>query len=324
MNWKIGLAALLVFTLAVKVGFNAHKSISERTFEGRDIHAIWQEGERICKGDNPYERILADKDGSIRKPPIYFPGFYLLICAHDRILGITEFSQFKNSWGKINIALYLLCGLVLFWGSLRTSPFMGLLAMSLWYFNRWSFHSLHSLQSNFIAILPLLIALNLFPKNLKIAQILFSASLALKQLAIFALPLWILKGFSGAESRSVKGLSKALLLPVLVVVIVSTPFLIWSPEGFFRSITYSASRPELSESLLGPYIGSYRVLAEVFLLGLVYWASFRRYISLALATCLSMFVFISLNSVIFDQYYIWVIAPGLATLATWKPQVHNI
>lgn len=323
MNWKLGLVALLVLALAVKVGFNANKSISERTFEGRDIHAIWQEGDRICKGQNPYERILADKDGSIHKPPIYFPGFYLLICAHDKIMGVTEFRQFKNSWGKINIALYLLCGLVLLGSSLKTSPFMGLLAMSLWYFNRWSFHSLHSLQSNFIAILPLLLALSLVPKNFKIAQLLFSLSLALKQLAIFALPIWILQGLSQSERRSANSLLKVFLFPILVVAIVSLPFLIWSPAGFFKSITYSAARPELGESLLGPYIGSYRVLAEIALLGLVYWASFKKLISVGLATCLSMFVFISLNSVIFDQYYIWVIAPALAALATWKPQVNS-
>ena len=144
----------------------------------------------------------------------------------------------------------------------------------------------------------------------------FSISLGIKQIAIFALPLyliWLWKNRTGRFQDLIIGFLIILSVPLLT----SIPFLIWNAEGFFKSVLFSATRlgglhisgaPSLDNILSQDYpwiIGLRAKLFMLFLMGLFYLSFLTERVGIFLATAMTMMTFLYFNSVLFLQYFVW-------------------
>lgn len=147
------------------------------------------------------------------------------------------------------------------------------------------------------------------------ALLFYSLSLALKQIAIFLLPLYLIKIWQ--SSAKIKDVLLALIVISLIPTLVSLPFIFWNSESFYRSILFSATRyPEghfktpsvdvYIEELIPGFIGLKAKLPMLLMMCLVYLNAFKRKVGLFTSSLLIMFVFINFNSVLFRQYFCWV------------------
>lgn len=152
-------------------------------------------------------------------------------------------------------------------------------------------------------------------QRIYLSLLLYSLSLALKQVAIFLLPLYLIKVWQ--SSAKVKDVILALLVILLIPTIASLPFLFWDSEGFYKSILFSATRyPEghfkspsvdvyIEDSIPG-FVGIKAKLPMLLMMILVYLNALKRKVGLFTNSLLIMFVFINFNSVLFRQYFCWV------------------
>lgn len=273
-----------------------------------DIHAIYLEGVRICAGENPYSRIHIEGREDISKPPVYLPGFYLFGCLGN-LLGFSEYRSWMNWWGVVNVATHIGIGLLITALFFRSSaPVLGLFFLLVWLLGRWSSFSLITYQQNTVALLPLLVALTVFTRHPRLSLILVGTSLAIKQLAVFAIP--AILGAWLARHPNPRDLLRGLLLLALVPTILSLPFFLHDPVGMWQSITYSALRDPtgtIRNRLLEHLepVGRWLVFIAPMLLGVV---TFRRQLGIATASFLAMVAFISFNLTVFNQYIFWALA----------------
>jgi uncharacterized membrane protein len=167
----------------------------------------------------------------------------------------------------------------------------------------------------------------ILPKHKYAACILFSLSLAMKQIAIFLLPLYLIWIWQLSERHKLKQTLTALLLIVSIPMITSLPFLIWHSEGYIKSILFSATRESsthfgvdsldtLIDQQFTDFIGIKAKLPMLFLMFLVYTISTR--IGVYTSTFLVMLTFIDFNSVIFRQYICWSIPFALLMACDYK------
>jgi uncharacterized membrane protein len=86
----------------------------------------------------------------------------------------------------------------------------------------------------------MVLSLGVFGKYRKVSLLFFSFSLAIKQIAIFLAPLYLIWEYH--HSRSLKKTIIAGLWIISIPLISSLPFILWNMEGFFKSIAFSATR----------------------------------------------------------------------------------
>ena len=104
---------IILLCVAAYYSFGRFDKNIERQFQGSDIEAIWLEGGRLCKGENPYSRILSGDKGSHYKPPTYFPGFYMFACAAQKLFPSEHRLSGIEVWIIVNSCIYLLIGVLL-------------------------------------------------------------------------------------------------------------------------------------------------------------------------------------------------------------------
>jgi uncharacterized membrane protein len=179
-----------------------------------------------------------------------------------------------------------------------------------------------------LPIFFLLLSVLVFPKRPRTALLLFGVSLALKQIAVFAAPLylvWVWRDSKGSLRRVLSAAAALAAIPLLL----SLPFLIWNAEGYLKSICFSATRYPLvysganSVDILLGLQGPAARLPMLALMGLVYLAAWRRRVGPFTGVFLVQFLFAAMNTVHFPQYVCWMIAPLLAALGddlTWLPE----
>jgi hypothetical protein len=86
----------------------------------------------------------------------------------------------------------------------------------------------------------MVLSLGLFEKYRRTSLLLFGFSLAIKQIAIFLMPLYLIWEYQ--QSRSWQKVFVAGLWMAVIPLLASIPFLIWNAEGFIKSIVFSATR----------------------------------------------------------------------------------
>jgi uncharacterized membrane protein len=321
------LCAALAIAFAGYVDF-AHLRDDELS-EQRDIYALWQDGGRILHGENPYARILDDSSGINRKYSTYFPLFYLLSAASQKL--IPAYSQFVLFWRVVSFVFYAGIGLILALPFYRRQWTIGAtFILLLWLFNRWTLKSLQLVHIDFLAIAPLIASLLLLDRHRRISFLLLGLSLAIKQLAIFIAPLYLIWIWTGqpmgaqdsARSGSrVGNMLAAAFWIALIPAVVSLPFFIWNPPAFVRSIIFSVTRsdefinPAQSLDDLLDLPRSSGKLMMLALMAFVYAMAYQKRLGRFTAALLVMTVFASFNAIWFSQYEVWPIAllPLVAT-----------
>jgi hypothetical protein len=302
----VGIAALIIAMLAIRI----HSRFWSLDTVGSDTYYSWVEGRRIRDGRNPYERILHGNMIENNKYATYFPLFYEA-SALVQNLGFRQYQPWIDFWRRVFLFCNIAIGLALckFLFSKRTWT-LALLAMPFWYFNRWTLSSSESVALDFIPILLLVLALGLFDKYRRISLLLYSFSLAIKQIAVFLVPLFMIWEYQ--QTRSIKKTILAGLWIISIPLFASIPFLFWNFEGFMKSIAFSATRIGLNHfaaASIDSVLNLTGLVARIpFLLMLLgaYLVSWEKAVGRYTAAMLVMGTFIAFNSVLFQHYPTWL------------------
>ena len=285
---------------------------------GNDIYYTWLEGKRLLAGENPYARILAGNIRENDKYATYFPLFYLL-SAFTQWIGFRDYSIWLNVWRPIFLAFNIGIGVLIFYQFDRENLLLlGLFSSLFWLFSRWTIHVTKIVHIEFIAIFLLLISLILLPRKTHLSFLLFGFSLAIKQVAIFLTPLYLIWAWQLADRNKLKEVLIALFYISIIPAIISLPFILWNAEGFFKSILFSATRlPDshikavsldaLIQVNYPTFVGIKAKLPMLFLMSIIFISSARRQIGIYTSVLLMMAVFINFNSVLFLQYFSWIV-----------------
>ncbi len=293
-------------------------AVNKFDLEQQDIFAVFGEGDRLQRGENPYEQILAPNVDMKWNQTIatYFPAFYYLSWFSQEI-GLEDYVQWLGFWRVIFLAFNLGIAYILFYVPYFRSKSLTLAIFSalFWLFSRWTLHITMIYHLEFIAIFFLLLSLTLLPKNQKWSFFFFGASLAIKQIAIFMIPLYLIWAWqlSKDKNKPVKNFGLLILLMACLPFFLSFPFLIWNFEGFIKSVLISATR--VSESHFGVpsldmLFGLSGIPAKLPMLGMlviVYVLAWKQKINYFVSALFVMIVFVDFNSVLFRQYMAWIV-----------------
>lgn len=288
---------------------------------GYDTYYSWVEGRRILRGQNPYERILHGSMEENNKYATYFPLFYEASAVVHQ-LGLRQYHEWIGFWRYIflfcNIAIGLLMVGIL---QSRRTWVLALLGMAFWYFNRWTLNTSESAALDFIPILLMVLSLALFSRYRRTSLLLYSISLAIKQIAIFLVPLYLIWEFH--QTRSVRKTILAGLWIASIPLLVSIPFLVWNAEGFFKSIAFSGTRAALNhfgaasvDDLLN-LEGWIARLPLLIMLCAAYLAAWHKTTRRYGSAMMVMAIFIAFNSVLFEHYPVWLMPLLPLAVSEW-------
>lgn len=281
----------------------------------QDIYYVWRDGTRLAMGTNPYEAILSGNMRENHKYPTYLPLLYLLVAgAHH--LGVVSFRDWLWIWRPTVLASQLGIGILLFVACWRSGNLaLGVFAALFWSFNRWTVYVVKVAHVDFPAILCLVGSLILFEARRRTSFILFGLSLALKQIAIFVAPLYLIWVWRDTREPGERfgATARAAVWIALVPGLVSLPFLIWNAEAFARSVLFSATRnpdshvPALSIDTQLGLTGLAGRLPMLLVMGLVCVATARNEVGRYLGVLLILTTFVDFNPVFYLQYMAWLV-----------------
>lgn len=307
-----------IFLLLASAGFFIHYSFwltPAEELQGHDMYYIWLEGKRILAGENPYARVLAGNLRENDKYATYFPIAYLLSALVQK-LGFLEYRDWLYFWRPTSFAFHVgIIGLTLRYFQQRGLWLLGTAAATMLLLSRWSIYIIRVHHLEFAAIFFLVLSLVLLNKRTRLALLLFSFSLGIKQIAIFVLPLYLICLWK--KQNSPKDLLLGSFIILSVPLATSLPFILWNAEGFFKSVLFSATRlgsshisgaPSIDVILSQDYpwlVGLKAKLLMLFLMGLAYLSFLKEKIGMFTAAAITMMAFLYFNSVLFLQYFIW-------------------
>jgi hypothetical protein len=315
-QWKVTFLFLLAILLVV--GWSVYASIGVvRDIGEQDIYYSYLEGQRILQGENPYERILSGDMRVNNKYATYFPLFYEF-SALLQALGRKGFEGWIAFWHPVFIICCLAIGALLFFSFWSSGlELFGIFATAFWLFNRWTLTVISIVHLDFLALLPLVASLLVFPKHHRLGLLLYSLSLAFKQIAIFLLPLYIIWMFLSLDKDRWKKVVEAALVIGSFPLLSSIPFLIWNVKGFVLSILFSFLRSgasAFSAYSLDDFLDWDGFLGRLPMLALlicVYWLFFSRQLRWYTGVFLVMSAFVGFNSVLYIQYMVWLVPLAL-------------
>jgi len=310
--------ALVCMLLLALVGGAVHWSLPKHNVQSNDIYFSYVEGGRLLAGENPYGRVAAGNMRDDQKYATYVPGFYLL-SAITRKLGLEDYLQWITFWRWVWLGFNLGSACVIFYALFeRKGVLLGLFGALFWLLNRWTLHLTQSANLEYFAIFFLLLSLFLFERHKTAAFVLLGISLSVKQVAILAVPLYLIWAWqsapAGARVTSRLGMSaKAAALIASVPVVLSLPFIFWNAEGFGKSMIFEAVRNaagHVNAPSLDSLLGQSGIVARMPLFGmlvLVYAMAWLRKVRMYTSMLLAMAVFVDFGSVLFLQYFCWLV-----------------
>jgi uncharacterized membrane protein len=188
----------------------------------------------------------------------------------------------------------------------------GVFGALFWVLNRWTLHVIEIAHIEFFAILPLILSLYFLRKEKRTAAyLLFGLSLATKQVGIFLFLIYLMYGY---DQYGKKGALEAFWKSAILPFVISIPFLILDAKHYILSIFFSATRvggghfgTKSFDQIIG-LVGIPAKLPMLGMMGIVFWFFYKRNLSPFLASALIMFLFTTLNSVLFRQYMVWPLA----------------
>jgi uncharacterized membrane protein len=304
---------LLLFCLVAVSGIFVHVKLwdREQRIEQEDVYYTFVVGSRLIEGINPYTRVLLGDMRTNQKYATYLPLFYLLSSC-TQLLGLQGFPEWLAFWRVIFLGCNIgICYLIFKICDTREQSLLGIFGALFWLFNRWTLHVTVIAHIDFLPLFLLLLSLSLLRRRSYLACVLFGLSLAIKQMAIFAIPVYLIWFWRTNRQDRLKQTLVSFALIVAIPLLASIPFLIWNAEGFIKSILFSATRYPSSHSAipsLDAFAGVCGIPAKIpmlFFLGLVYALALLTGIPLNASLLLVMIVFVCFNSVLFRQYMVW-------------------
>jgi hypothetical protein len=308
-QWLFLIVGIIVFVIAM-IALRINMRFWSMDTVGTDTYYSWVEGRRILDGKNPYERVLHGNMRDNQKYATYFPLFYeasaLVLKA-----GYRQYHPWISFFRYIFLACNLATGLALYVMTFSKRTWaLALLAVLFWYFNRWTLFASSSVALDFIPILLLVLSLGTFGRYRKLSLLLFSFSLAFKQIGAFIAPLYLIWEYQ--ESRSIKNVIFAGLWIASIPLLSSIPFLFWNAEGFIKSIAFPVTRNAATQfgsdsidvvARLSGLVARLPIL--VMLLG-VYFVAWQKVAGRYGAAMLVMAIFTGFNPVVFAHYLAWL------------------
>ncbi|MCL7452986.1 MAG: glycosyltransferase family 39 protein [Anaerolineae bacterium] len=310
---KPGPVLLLLLILLAGTVFHIRIQLPASSLSGiEDVYFTYTEGQRLAGGENPYERVLSGNMRENDKYATYLPAFYYL-AAVVQALGFEDFGPWLGFWRPV----FLFCNLGIaallyyrFWMSNRL--ILATFAALFWLFNRWTIQMSRIADIDFIALFLLVLSLFLLSRHRSWSLLLFGLSLAVKQMALFMVPLYIIWYWQSSDTPSLRTAVKAALLIGIIPALASLPFLAWNPEGFMRSIVFSATRKPFplagavsADTAVG-WIGLPAKAPLLLLMVAIYWASLQRMLRPFVSALLVMATFVAFNSVFYASYTVWL------------------
>ncbi|HKJ38000.1 MAG TPA: hypothetical protein VJ972_04445 [Anaerolineales bacterium] len=313
----VGFVAVAIALVAVRVNLRFWSLDTV----GSDTYYSWVEGRRILNGENPYERILSGNMDENRKYSTYFPLFYET-SALVQFVGIRQYEAWISFWRYFFLAGNVGAGLVLCFATFSKQTWaLCLLALPFWYFNRWTLHTSATAALDFIPILLMILSLVLYDRYRKTSLLLFGFSLAVKQIAIFLAPLYLIWEYQ--QSRSIRKTVVTGLWIVAVPLISSIPFLFWNVEGFVKSIAFSGTRTALNHfgansiDVIFNLGGLSARIPFLFMLCGAYFAVWQKALGRYGSAMLVMAIFIAFNSILFTHYPVWLMSLIPLAVSEW-------
>jgi hypothetical protein len=278
--------------------------------DGRDISFYYHRGQQIVAGINPYACVL---QGGCKGYPSHFPGMYWL-SAGFIALGADDLGEWVMVWRPVVFAAWLLVGGILFVHLFRRGrPALAVAALAFWLFNRWSLYVLRVAHTDFVGVLFLLLAVLLIGRWPMLAALLLGISLAIKQIGIVAVPLFVLVIWRQRKHSALQMLLLAGM--VLAVPLVSAaPFLFDDAgavlRGWFNPVTRAVQTDYEGVASLDVLIGvthAGRLSLALFLIAAVYAAAWRRSVGILDGTAMILATLIAFAPVLFHQYFVWLV-----------------
>jgi uncharacterized membrane protein len=293
--------------------------------ETEDIFYTFREGQSILHRQNPYARIHQSDMLHNDKYATYLPGGYY-ISAAMQAAGLTRFTPWLRYWRKATFVFHVGSALLLFLllYDVRRSLALCVLGVTIFLFNRWSLFVLYVSHLDTLALFAFLAGMVLRHRKPPAAWVCFGISLAIKQMAIFAVPLLLIDAWqnaSGERAERWRETVKATLLIGLVPLLVCAPFLLLDPVGLIKSVLFSVTR-EPSHHMIAPALldsmgltGSVARLPMLVLFAALYAVAWKARLPLSAGLALHFMIFVYFSPVLFQQYILWQVPFVLLTLA---------
>lgn len=309
---RLNLKTIACMALIIIVGIAVYLALrDQRTAYFQDVFFNHREGQRILNGINPYARVLHGDMLHNEKYATLFPLFYEL-SAGVQMLGLHDFDLWIEFWKFVFLLAYLGIALIIFQAPhKRGLTTLGLFGAFFVLLNRWSLDLIVITDIDFIPIFLLVASIVLIPKHRVLSYLLFGLSLAIKQVAIFMLPVYLIWAWQASGRRFTRLFLRDVILIGLIPILSSLPFLIWNWEGFIKSILFSttrisiASRGVLSLDALLGWSGILAKLPMLVLLLFIYILVWQKKLKPGLTALLILVVFAGLNSVSYPSYLAW-------------------
>lgn len=317
-RWDKRYIFLLLLLAALGLLMHIRYWLATDSLRGQDIYFTWLEGKRIIAGENPYARVLTGDMRTNAKYATYFPVTYIFSALVQK-LGLTSFRDWLNLWRPISFGFHIgIVSLILRYYEKRSLWILGFVASSIILLGRWSLYVIRVQHLEFAAIFFLLLSLILLEEKPRLSLLMLSISLGIKQVAILLLPLYLIHLWSkGENNHRARNLVIALVIALSIPLVTSLPFLIWGPEGFFKSILFSATRfggshigsvPSIDVIFSKRYewiVGIKAKLPMLILMAMVYASYFKEKVGIFTACTMTMVTFWCFNSVLLLQYFLW-------------------
>jgi hypothetical protein len=291
----------------------AWRYIMDMDREGEDIYYSWQAGATVLRGDNPYTCILQQVCPD--KPPIYLPLFYQLSALSQKA-GLKDYVPWIHFWKVIFILAAAGIAAVV-WSRIqrRDQTLLATAAALFILFNRWTLYVLHVGQTDLLALLFLVVAVVLFSRRPKTALILLGISLAIKQVAIFLIPLFLIAAWysaAGPAKQRLKRVGLAAVFVAFVPLLSALPFIIDNAPALAAGLSISAKRTvsDFGVAPLGWILtlsGRENTYLTLGLLLVLYAAALKTRMSLVTGSLLTFFLYVAFYSVNFHQYFVWLV-----------------
>ncbi|MCB0328505.1 MAG: hypothetical protein KDD70_02545 [Bdellovibrionales bacterium] len=304
---------LVVAVLFAKIYHNLPLTRGVDPTKTRDVFFIYTDASTLAEGKNPYQRIEGKDGKSNEKYTFYLPGFLWMAAGSIRLFELNSYEDWMKRWIPISFVVHVLIGLILFFYSYnRWGVWSGILGSSFWWFSRWPLALLRSGQIDNVAILFFVLALVLVERKRLLGLVALGASLSVKQMAAFTVPLFlvwpILEG--RLNTRALWNFSKQILVLGGVPLLVSLPFLLWDLESFFQMLMFPLTRDPSGPRSVEYFLGEVSLLGKVpffTLIGICYWYFVREGEYLFPSILFVLLLFLGFNPVFFSRYFCWAI-----------------
>ena len=330
-NRKIFSSSLITLLFLIIITFFVHlswwRSITIIDLIKEDIFYAWKEGVNIINGINPYERILSGDFRFNQKYPTYLPLIYLF-SAFLYKSGIDSFWGFINIWRAISFIGHTFIGVTIFYlYSQKGYKGLGFVAAFVLLTGRWSNYVIKVQHLELITVGLLLASLLIFSKKPFISGLLMAGSICLKHFGVIILPIVLIRIYelnkkeNNEFRRIFKNYLNGLIAPLIVI---NTPFMIANLNGFVASLLFPITRigqdhgvaTGVNPTLFG--LDGGKIICYVLIL-YIYWAFSKEKLSIYSSAFLILLLFLQFNTIIFAQYYFWLITFSLLAIQEILP-----